>query len=164
MFLVGSLLSGYFIFATSHFSGFLTARTPHGRLFGLLGLVTIVGSSVVHLWKHQEIPSSPWNDWHSVLGLLAVWLILLHSHLHFGNAIATLAFILLILVVLSGAIAVWSHPHPSSASPRVVTAKMQMTPVTRTQVRKERWVLFHIVVTVGLLTFSLFHILTILYY
>lgn len=163
-FLVGSLLTGYFIFATSHFSGFLTARTPYGRLIGLLGFATMVGSSIVRLWKRQDVTQNLWNDWHSVLGLLSVWLILLHSHLHFGNSIATLAFVLLLLVVMSGAVATWIEPHPASAPPAAVTARIRVAPVTQRQVRKERWVLFHIVVTVGLLTFSLFHILIILYY
>jgi hypothetical protein len=164
IFLVGSLLTGYFIFATSHFSGFLTARTPYGRLFGLLGFATIMGSSVVRLWERQAMTRNLRNDWHSVLGLLSLWLILLHSHLHFGNAIATLAFILLVLVVMSGAVATWVDRHPTSASPQAVTGRIRSTPVTQRQVRRERWVLFHIVVTVGLLTVSLFHILTILYY
>lgn len=163
-FLVGILLTGYFIFATSHFSGFLTARTPYGRLFGLLGFVTIVGSGFARLWKRQDRPLRLWNDWHNSLGLLSVWLILLHSHLHFGNSIATLAFILLLLVVLSGAIAIWIDPQPLIASPQAVTAGKRETPFTRAQVRKERWILFHIMVTVGLLSFSLFHLLTILYY
>src|SRR5262245_51187351 len=106
-FLVGSLLTGYFVFATSHFSGFLTARAPYGRLFGLLGFATIVGSSIVRLGKREEIIQNLWNDWHSVLGLLSVWLILLHSHLHFGSRIATLAFVLLLLVVITGVVATW---------------------------------------------------------
>jgi len=163
-FLVGSLLTGYFIFATFPFSGFLTTRTPSGRLFGLLGFVTIVISSIVRLGRRHDVTQNLWNNWHSVLGFLSVWFILLHSHLHFGNSIATLAFVLLLLVVTSGTVATWVDPHPASVSPQAVTARMRVTPITQTQVRKERWVLFHIVVTVGLLTFSLFHILIILYY
>ena len=161
---VGILLTGYFCFATAHVSGVPTARTPYGRLFGVLGFATIVGSSLSRLWEQDGAPQAMWGTWHNVLGFLSVWLILLHSHLHFGSGIALLAFLLLILVVASGAVTSWlSHPSASTLlRPRPTRAPAP--PTAQAHVRQERWLLFHLVLTVGLLTFSLFHILTTLYY
>jgi uncharacterized iron-regulated membrane protein len=161
---VGSLLTGYFFFAISRFSGFLAARTPYGRLLGLLGFVAIVGSLISHLWERHPTTRIGWQDWHNVLGLLSVWLILLHSHLHFGNVVATLAFALLLVTVISGGIVTWAYRTSSSPSAPARTREARPIPVTRLDVRRERLVLLHIAVTVGMITFSLFHILAILYY
>lgn len=161
---VGIILTGYFCFAVVHVSGVPTARTPYGRLFGLLGFATIVGSSMSRLWERDRAPHIMRRSWHNALGFLSIWLILLHSHLHFGSGLARLAFLFLILVVATGAVTNWfsrsavsalSHPQPSRAP---------ALPTTQAQVRREWWLLFHLVLAVGFLTFSLFHILTTLYY
>jgi ABC-type Na+ efflux pump permease subunit len=93
-----------------------------------------------------------------------VWLILLHSHLHFGNVVATLAFSLLLVAVISGGIVTWASRTSSSPSAPAGQQEARSVPVTRLDVRRERLVLLHIAVTVGMITFSLFHILAILYY
>ncbi len=161
---VGIILTGYFCFAIAHVSGLPTARTPYGRLFGLLGFTTIVGSSLSRLWEQEGEPQTLSRSWHNVLGLLSVWLILLHSHLHFGNVVATLAFALLLVVVISGGIVTWANRAASSPSTPAKTREARPVPGTQLDVRRERLVLLHIAVTVGLLTFSLFHILAIWYY
>jgi len=161
---VGIILTGYFYFATAHVSGLPTARTPYGRLFGLLGFATIVGSSLSRLWEQAGAPPAMWGTWHNVLGLLSVWLILLHSHLHFGSRLALLAFLLLILVVASGAVTSWLSRSSVSALPRFRPTRAPAPLTAQAHVRREWWLLFHLVLTVGLLTFSLFHILTTLYY
>lgn len=163
-FVVGSLLTGYFFFASFRFSGFLDARTFHGRILGLFGFVALIGSLMSHLWERHPSIQMEWKNWHNVLGLLSAWLILLHSHLHFGNGVATLAFFLLLLAVLSGGIVTWAHRPPSALSAPARTPEALPMPVTRLDVRRERLVLLHIAVTVGVLTFSLFHILAIWYY
>ena len=162
-FVVGSLLTGYFFFAISRFSGFLDARTPHGRILGLLGFAAIVGSLMSRLWEHQPTPRKGWKDWHNVLGLLSVWLILLHSHLRFGNVVATLAFSLLLITTISGAGVTWIERSSSPSMPSR-TGGARPVPVAQLDVRRERLVLFHIAVMVGMITLSLFHILAILYY
>jgi hypothetical protein len=43
-----------------------------------------------------------WYYWHLSLGCLAVLIILLHAGLRFGNVVATLAFVFLVAVVLTG--------------------------------------------------------------
>lgn len=163
-FVVGSLLTGYFFFANLRFLGFLDARTFHGRLFGFLGFIALLGSLLSHLWERHPSIRREWKNWHNVLGLLSVWLILLHSHLHFGNVVATLAFFLLLFAVLSGGIVTWAHRPSSALSAPAQTPEALSMPVTRLDVRRERLVLLHIAVTVGVLTFSLFHILAIWYY
>jgi len=161
---VGILLTGYFVFATTHVLGVPTARTPYGRLFGLLGFAAIVGSSMSCLWEQDEAPQALSRSWHNVLGFLSVWLILLHSHLHFGSGLALLAFLLLLLVVASGVVTSRLSRSPFSALPRSRLTRAPALPTAQAHVRREWWLLFHLVLTVGLLTFSLFHILTTLYY
>lgn len=54
-----------------------------------------------------------WYYWHLALGCLAVLLILLHAGFRFGNVVAVLAFVFLVLVVLTGIIGVfiyWTVP------------------------------------------------------
>jgi len=161
---VGIILTGYFCFAVVHVSGVPTARTPYGRLFGLLGFVTIVGSSMSRLWEQNGEPHTMRRSWHNVLGFLSVWLILLHSHLHFGSGVALLAFLLLLLVVASGAVTSRFIHSSASALPHPRPTRAPVLPTTKAHVRREWWLLFHLVFTVGLLTFSLFHVLTTLYY
>jgi hypothetical protein len=167
---IGSLLTGYFVFAISRGVGFLDARTSYGRFLGLLGFAALVGALFSHFWERSSTDRSGWNDWHTVLGLLSVWLILLHSHLHFGNVVATLAFSFLLAAVISGGLVTWATRTPSSqflpSSSSAPAGQQEGRPVRVTQldVRRERLVLLHIAVTVGLLTFSLFHILAIWYY
>ena len=161
---VGILLTGYFVFAAAHVSGLPTARTPYGRLFGLLGFAAIVGSSMSRLWGQEEAPQPLSRIWHNILGFLSVWLILLHSHLHFGSRLALLAFLLLLLVVASGVVISQLRRSSVSALPRSRPTRPPDLPTVQAHVRREWWILFHLVLTVGLLTFSLFHILTTLYY
>jgi len=161
---VGIILTGYFYFALVHVSGLPTARTPYGRLFGVLGFVTIVASSLSRLWEQDGELRTLGGTWHNPLGLLAVWLILLHTHLHFGSGLALLAFLLLVLVVTSGAVTSWfSHPTVS-ALPHARSTPDPAPPTAQADVRREWWLLVHLMLTVGLLTCSLVHILTILYY
>ena len=161
---VGILLTGYFVFATAHVSGVPTARTPYGRLFGLLGFAAIVGSSISRLWEQDGAPQTLSRSWHNILGFLSVWLILLHSHLHFGSRLALLAFLLLLLVVVSGVVTSQLSRSSISALPRSRPTRAPALPTAQAHVRREWWLLFHLALTVGLLTFSLFHILTTFYY
>jgi hypothetical protein len=162
--IVGIILTGYFFFAVSDVSGLAPARTAHGRLFGFLGFATIVGSSMSRLWEHRGRTSAGWNTWHNALGLLSVWLIFLHSYLHFGSGIALLAFLLLLFVVGSGAMVTWVGRSSASALPQVRPTRGQSSPASHIHVGREWWILFHLALTVGLFTFSLFHILAIFYY
>lgn len=165
---IGSLLTGYFVFTISRSAGFLDARTPYGRLLGVLGFAALLGSLFSRLWERPLATRSGWNDWHTVLGLLSVWLILLHSHLHFGNVVATIAFSFLLVAVLSGGLVIRAtRTSSSSSSSSALAGQQEARPVRITQqieVRRERLALLHIAVTVGLITFSLFHILAIWYY
>jgi hypothetical protein len=161
---VGVLLTGYFFFAVLHASGLAPARTAHGRLFGLLGFATIVGSGISRLWEQRGGVSAGWNTWHNALGFLSVWLILLHSYWHFGSGIALLAFLLLLSVVGSGAAATWVGRPSASALPQPLRARGQPGPASPIHVGREWWILFHLALTVGLFTFSLLHILAIFYY
>lgn len=161
---VGVILTGYFFFAASSVSGLPTARTPHGRLFGLLGFATIVASSMSRLWEQRDTTPTVWRTWHNALGFLSIWLILLHSHLHFGSGIALLAFLLLLLVVVSGAVTTRVGRSSASALPQPLRVRSQSAPAFHVHVRREWWTLFHLVLTIGLLTFSLFHVLVTFYY
>jgi hypothetical protein len=165
---IGSLLTGYFVYSLSRGVGFLDARTPYGRFLGVLGFAALVGALLSHFWERPSTDRSGWNDWHNVLGLLSVWLILLHSHLHFGNVVATLAFSFLLVAVLSGGLVIWAtRTSSSSSSSSGLAGQQEARPARITQqieVRRERLMLLHIAVTVGLITFSLFHILAIWYY
>jgi hypothetical protein len=84
--------------------------------------------------------------------------------LHFGSRLALLAFLLLLLVVVSGVVTSHLSRSSISALSRSRPTRAPALPTARTHVRREWWLLFHLVLTVGLLTFSLFHILTTLYY
>jgi hypothetical protein len=161
---VGIILTGYFCFAIAHVSGLPTARTPYGRLFGWLGFAAIIGSSMSRLWEQDEPPQILSRNWHNILGFLSVWLILLHSHLHFGSGLAFLAFLLLLLVVASGVVTSQLSRSSVSILPRSRPTRAPALPTAQAHVRREWWLLFHLMLTVGLLTFSLFHLLTTLYY
>lgn len=165
---IGSLLTGYFVYSLFRGVGFLDARTPYGRFLGVLGFAALVGALLSHFWERPSTDRSGWTDWHNVLGFLSMWLILLHSHLHFGNVVATIAFSFLLVTVLSGGLvirATRTSPSSSSSSSELAgQQEVRAVRVTPIDVRRERLMLLHIAVTVGLITFSLFHILAIWYY
>lgn len=129
------------------------------RLLGVFGFAAICGTLIYpgqpqhgsHLWgKNDQV-------WHLTLGNLAFLLILLHSGFRFGGAFPMLAFGCLSFLVVSGTLGVLltsQTPADREAHPRRSWQNFLA----------QYWLHLHVVLSAGLIVFSLIHILVVLYY
>jgi hypothetical protein len=86
----------------------LTGRSPVGHAFGIIGFLLILISTFYSARKARpawNIGSlETWLEIHIYLGVLALVFALAHTGLQFNALLAKIAFFLLFLVVLSGAV------------------------------------------------------------
>jgi hypothetical protein len=153
------LLLIYYVHAAWSLGDFYSGRTFQGRLLGVIGLLFILISFFSGVKRRQDTEQhSVSYPWHLLLGSLSICVILAHAGFRFGNFIATLGFLFLISVVLSGFLLVFMD----YSSARLV--QDPRAPQVRLIHRRRRWVSIHVILTAGLLAFVLVHILSIVYY
>jgi hypothetical protein len=168
-YLLASLVTGiliiicYFFYAWS-VPDLPSGRTLPGRLLGLLGLSTILGALFSAVQQHRQVGGKEvWYPWHLMLGILSAGLIFAHASLRFGNLLATLGAVFLLGVVLSGVIV-------AVLDGKITRLSQQTPPFTaspeelRYPLLRQRSLTLHLALTVGLMTFVLIHIISVLYY
>ncbi len=152
-------LTIYYLHAVWNPGGFYSARTFHGRVLGIVGLLFVVAS----LFSGDRHPQdtnqhSRWYSWHLLLGTMSICVILAHAGFRFGNLIATFGFLFLVGVVLSGFSLATLEYYSSRLDQTAQTPRIRLANLRR------RWMKVHAILTAGLMAFVLVHILSILYY
>jgi|GEM_PF-4487094 len=142
-----------------------SGRTFLGRTFGTLGLATSLAACGSYAWqRRRSYPKEVQDTWHTGLGGLSIWLLLLHAAFRFGNVVAGLAFLALIGGVASGvAIRVYDRKLVQLVARTGATDHIRAATLRYHHLRR-RWVTVHIAAVSGLLTFTFVHILSVLYY
>jgi hypothetical protein len=161
----GSFIIAYYLYYVWNLVGLPSGRTFQGRLFGILGFVTILGALFCSARQYQGTDQQKEaNEWQLLLGSVSVVFILAHASFHFGNVIATLAFVCLVAVVVSTSVLVVIGQRVD----RLATQRDRREPALSTQRHYEgllqRWLTLQVAFIAGLITFSLIHILSVLYY
>ncbi|MGE0822546.1 MAG: hypothetical protein AB7G75_25095 [Candidatus Binatia bacterium] len=141
-----------------------SGRTPIGRLLGALGVLTVLSSTFSYRWRRQVVAREQQDRWHIQLGLWSVGLLLLHSHFHFGNGVAVLAFVSLLAVVLSGVAIILCDQRLTDLDAESGNSEATRTTHLRYTSLREQWSTLHVAATAGFLTFAVIHILSVFYY
>lgn len=143
-------------------------RTVQGRIFGVLALVAILSSLAAScMWRREPERKAEWYARHLLLGGLSFCLILAHAGTHFVNIIATLGYACLGGVIGSGFLLSrldrQQHVQPVNSLPRP-RSQTSLT-ISPRHTRLQRYaMIMHIVLSAGLLTFVLLHLLIVFYY
>ena len=161
----GLTISFFYFFSSWPRLELLSGRTPLGRTFGILGLVTSLAACGSYAWQRRRAyPKEEQHTWHAGLGGIAMWLILLHASFRFGNIIAVFAFLTLLGGVASGVVVrVYERKLVQLAVQSGISEHLHATTLRYNHLR-QRWLTVHIAVISGLLTFTVVHILSVLYY
>ena len=161
----GSFIIAYYFYYVWNLVGLPSGRTSQGRLFGILGFATILGTLFCSARQYQnKVQQKEGTQRQLLLGSVSVVFILAHASFRFGNVIATLAFVCLVAVVVSTSVLVVIGQKVD----RLATERDRREPALSTQRHYEgliqRWLTLQIAFIAGLITFSLIHILSVLYY
>jgi hypothetical protein len=165
VFAIGLTLSFLYFFSSWARPELLSGRSPLGRTFGILGWVASCAACGSYAWQRRRKYSKEAQDtWHANLGGIALWLILLHASFRFDNLIAALAALALFGGVVSGfAVKIYERKLVQLSTQSANTAQLHAATLRYNHLR-QRWLTTHIAVISGLLTFTVVHILSVLYY
>jgi hypothetical protein len=106
----------------------IVGRTPRGLVYGSTGLILVL--LLMYYGARKRSYRSSWGSvegWlqaHIYLGLVALVAVLLHSGFRFHNIVALAAFVLLLLVTLSG---VWGVMLYAIIPPKLSAANSNLT-------------------------------------
>jgi hypothetical protein len=102
--IVGIALTGIYLYYNKDITP--SGASPLGMAYGVLGVLGIlflIFLGVRKRWHRCAFGTMErWVNGHVYLGFLTVWVVSLHTGFHFGTDIHTLAYGLLIVVVVSG--------------------------------------------------------------
>ena len=167
--IVGLLATIFYLSSFLSITEIPSGRTFQGRFLGIVGFFLILGAlfqSVRGIQRGRSLEARSENL-HLPFGVLTVWLILLHAGSRFFNGVATLAFVFLVAVSVSGMIIDSLLRKQAPEGKRQANTKL-FSRIAEAQTRRapslQRWLHIYFVLTVGLLTLCLVHILSVLYY
>ena len=142
-----------------------SGRSVSGRLLGLLAVATFVATCGSYAWQRQRTYSKHTQDeWHARLAGLSLWLVFLHTGLRFGNKLALLALMTLLVTVASGVAVRFYDRKLERDAVQTVPTTPTLTSAAHDVRLRQRWLTVHVAATASLLTFLAVHILSIFYY
>lgn len=161
----GVVTTAYYFIAIWQNPNAPSGRTSQGQVFGLLSVVASVATSSSYVWQRRYASAKETQDtWHAALGVGTFCLICLHAGFRVGNLFATMAFLTVLLALVSGIIVAFCDRQASRAIHQIENPAASSLTQAQKTFRREYWLVLHIAAAAGLLTFAVIHILSVLYY
>ena len=105
-----TLVATYYFYSRDTIpSGSTTGGLIYGWL-GFIGILVLMFLGIRKRWHASHLGTvQGWTSAHVYLGLLTILIIPMHAGFRFGLDVHTLAFVLLVVVVLSGIVGLWLY-------------------------------------------------------